>query len=146
MQEADLDDVVALESIIFKDPWSRQSFQEVLSESNWNTIVSLHGTELVGYACWLKVDIESHLANIAVAESYRRKSVAKRLFDHILRDVTEADCEYLLLEVRTSNISAIAFYKKHGFELMYRRPNYYRYPVEDALVLVRYLNQDENEN
>lgn len=146
MNEADLAAVVAIEKEVFPDPWPRRSFEEAMTERHWRTIVSLCGEKLIGYACWLVVDVESHLTNIAVTGPYRRKSVAKRLLDHILRDVTEAGCEYLLLEVRPSNIGAIAFYKKHGFELMYRRPHYYRRPAEDALVLVRYLDRDETKD
>jgi ribosomal protein S18 acetylase RimI-like enzyme len=42
-------------------------------------------------------------------------------------------------------VEARAFYEHFGFTLLHRRPNYYRHPVEDALVLVRYLKRDKED-
>jgi len=41
----------------------------------------------------------------------------------------------LTLEVRASNMPAIALYEKLGFTQIGRRKNYYRNPKEDALIL-----------
>ena len=41
----------------------------------------------------------------------------------------------LALEVRASNAPAIALYEQLGFQQVGRRPNYYRNPKEDALIL-----------
>lgn len=96
-------------------------------------------TGIIAYACWLVTGVEAHLTNIAVAPEHRRKSVAQRLLEHILGDVSRVGCEHILLEVRPSNKAAIAFYTKHDFEIKYTRHNYYHQPPEDALVMVRYL-------
>lgn len=139
MEVDDIMEVAALERDIFSDAWPAAAFEEALAEPSWGCLVAEHGGEIVGYACLQVIDIEGHLTNIAVAAEHRRKNVAKQLLDRILRIVRESKCHYLLLEVRPRNRAAIAFYEKHGFELMYTRPDYYRNPVEDALVLVCYL-------
>jgi ribosomal-protein-alanine N-acetyltransferase len=135
----DVDQVVVLEKEIFPDPWPRSAFEEQLKGPQWGGIVAERDGRVIGYACYLIVANESHLTNIAVDPLHRRKSVAKRLLDRILDIVNERQCEMLLLEVRTSNHAAITFYERFGFEMLYRRPNYYRRPVEDALVMVRHL-------
>ena len=43
----------------------------------------------------------------------------------------------LTLEVRASNAAAIALYRSCGLGSIGRRPNYYRQPPEDALLLAR---------
>lgn len=139
MSEDDLPLIGAMEQRIFPDPWSENAFSEALAENSWGALVAEAAGEVVAYACYLIIDVEAHLTNIAVAEPFRRKSVAKQLLDHILRIVTEAKCEHLLLEVRPGNVEAVAFYRKHGFHQLYRRPNYYHNPVEDAQVMVYYL-------
>jgi ribosomal-protein-alanine N-acetyltransferase len=140
LKPSDLRAVVKLEREIFPDPWPRSAFEDILREEGWYALVAETDTgEMAGYACYLILGPEGHLANIAVAPAFRRKSVAKRLLDNILSAVEENECEYLLLEVRPSNSSALAFYEKQGFAFLYRRPNYYSRPVEDAIVLVRYL-------
>ncbi len=137
--DADIDEVATLEKDIFPDPWPRSAFEEQLRGPQWGAIVAESGGHVIGYACYLIVATESHLTNIAVNPAFRRKSVAKRLLGRILEIVNESQCEMLLLEVRTSNHAAISFYERFGFQLLYRRPNYYRRPVEDALVMVRHL-------
>lgn len=139
MSEEDLPVIAELEQQIFPDPWSVNAFSEALAEDSWGALVAEAAGQVAAYACYLIIDVEAHLTNIAVAEPYRRKSVAKQLLDHILRIVTEAKCEHLLLEVRPGNVEAVAFYRKHGFHQLYRRPNYYHNPVEDAQVMVYYL-------
>ena len=139
MAERDLPQVVSLEEKIFPDPWPRSAFLEQVTDGDWGTIVAETDDRIIGYACYFIADSESHLTNIAVDSVCRRKSVARKLLEAILRIVQESGCEYLLLEVRPSNAEARAFYERFGFTLLYRMPNYYRHPVEDALVLVRYL-------
>lgn len=43
------------------------------------------------------------------------------------------------LEVRASNSVAISFYKRHGFEDVGIRKNYYTNPKEDALLMSRFI-------
>lgn len=146
MTIGDLDAIVALEKAVFSDPWPRDAFSDILSGEGWSALVAECDTGIIAYACCMTLDEGARLANIAVAESYRRKSVAKRLLARILDDAKKAECEYILLEVRPGNAEAITFYERHGFRHMYRRPHYYHSPTEDALVMVRYLSEDdENE-
>lgn len=139
MAEADLPQVVSLEKRIFSDPWPRSAFLEQITDGGWGAIVAEADDRIIGYACFFIVDGECHLTNMAVDPACRRKSVARKLLEAILGIVQESGCEYLLLEVRPSNVEARAFYERFGFTLLCRKPYYYRHPVEDALVLVRYL-------
>ncbi len=142
MEERDLNEIVRLERIIFPDPWPKSAFAEQISGEGWGALVAEAEGELVGYGCYFTVDIEAHLTNIAVREDFRRKSVANALLNIILERVAADGCQYLLLEVRQSNSIARTFYEKRGFRTLYQRPNYYRRPVEDALVMVYYLDSN----
>ncbi len=140
MTGAELLRIVSMEREIFPDPWPLSSFEDLLASEDWSALVAEHEGTIIGYACFLIIASEAHLANIAVDKEHRRKSVAKRLLDRILVIITARQCTMLLLEVRPSNAGAIAFYTGNGFAHLYRRPNYYRRPVEDALVMVRHLD------
>lgn len=144
MIRSDLSAVYALEKTIFPDPWPLSAFEDLLTENGWGGLVAETDSHLLGYACYLLAGPESHVTNIAVSEPARRKSVAKRLLENILQVALEAQCEYTLLEVRPSNMAARKFYEKHGFTVMYRRPDYYSLPVEEAVVMVRYFDQDKS--
>jgi ribosomal-protein-alanine N-acetyltransferase len=145
MTDDDLDAVTDLEAQLFPDAWSRQAFEESLADDSWGGLIAEHQEVMAGYAFYTITDAEAHLTNIAVVPEQRRKSVAKVLLDRILEVVIRRNCEYLMLEVRPDNRAAIAFYEKHGFTLMYRLSNYYQNPVEDALVMVRYLSKETQE-
>jgi len=145
MQIDDLDIVVALEHEIFPDPWPYNAFKEQVEDTNWGGFVALSDGEIIGYACYYIAASESHLTNIAVSQDFRRKSVAKLLLDNIFKVVKESQCEFLLLEVRPSNKSAISFYEKYDFKLLYQRPRYYHNPIEDASVMVHYFEYDMKE-
>ena len=41
------------------------------------------------------------------------------------------------LEVRESNVHAIEMYEKFGYTVLGRRKNFYRCPVEDALLMTK---------
>ncbi|HWR83021.1 MAG TPA: ribosomal protein S18-alanine N-acetyltransferase [Candidatus Deferrimicrobium sp.] len=144
MAEADLREVLSLERQTFSDPWPQSAFEEQLSGGGWGALVALAQRQIIGYACYLIVDCEAHITNLAVHPDFRRKSVASRLLENILQLVQQRGCEYLLLEVRPGNEGARAFYERHGFTTLYRRRQYYRSPVEDALVLVRYLSPGQD--
>jgi [ribosomal protein S18]-alanine N-acetyltransferase len=145
MTSRDLTEIVRLEALIFPDAWPESSFREMLADKDWGALVAETDGRIVGYACYLVVVDEAHVANIAVHPDYRRKSVAKRLLDRILGVAREESCVQVFLEVRPSNTAARTFYEHAGFVELYRRPRYYRQPVEDALVMVMKLPPDRDD-
>ena len=141
LKSSDISDILAIESDSFPDPWPKSAFEEIIRQPGHGGLVVESDLKLVAYACYLIIEHESHLTNLAVVHSFRRKSIASGLLERILDIVRKKGCEHILLEVRPQNKSAIAFYENAGFELLYSRPNYYRNPVEDAQVLVYYFNE-----
>ena len=49
----------------------------------------------------------------------------------------------MTLEVRASNAPAIALYRKHGFQTVGQRRNYYQKPDEDALLMTWFRREAE---
>lgn len=133
----DLPKIAQLEIDIFPDPWPESAFGEHLENRNWYARVVENECGIIAYACFMTVSGEAHLTNIAVIESYRRKSVAKALMESILEELNKMKCEIVYLEVRESNQPAISFYENLNFEELYKRDNYYQNPKEDAVVMSR---------
>ena len=50
--------------------------------------------------------------------------------------------QWITLEVRPSNASALALYTTQGFQQVGRRPKYYQKPTEDALLLTKYFEEE----
>ena len=80
---------------------------------------------------------------MAVFPQYRRRGAAGKLLDVFLRFARANQLAFLTLEVRPSNAAAIALYTRFGFREAGRRRNYYDLPKEDALILTRTFEEDD---
>ena len=84
---------------------------------------------------------EFEILNLAVGKEFRRRGVGSRLMAAGLDNAFSAGARQTYAETRASNDGAIAFYARLGFHVCGRRPNYYRHPSEDALMLVLHTNE-----
>ncbi len=72
----------------------------------------MEGDTLLGYfLCYYVLD-ECEIARIAVAESERRRGIGQMLFEFMEQICHEKQLKRMLLDVRKSNQTAIAFYEK----------------------------------
>jgi len=144
MKVEDLAEVVEIERESFGDPWSRASFEaELRAEPTSHCRVMRVAGGVAGYMIAWFIEDEAHLANIAVAPRARRRGFAQGMLDYLLRECYLRGSRILVLEVRASNAGAITLYERNGFVIGGVRKNYYRYPREDALVMVRSLRLRE---
>jgi ribosomal-protein-alanine N-acetyltransferase len=103
---------------------------------------ALRHRSLVGYLFAILIPDEAHIGNLAVDPEDRRHGVAQELLDQLVKDAVEAGVKRVTLEVRSSNHNARNFYYKNHFIDIAMRKNYYRSPVEDAIVMFRVLPED----
>ena len=127
--------VAALEKQCFSDPWSENSVASELNNPLSLWLVAVDDENLAGYVGSQTVMDETDMMNIAVDEGYRRQGIAQLLVEALVERLKKMDSRCLTLEVRISNTPAIALYEKLGFAQVGKRPNYYRNPKEDALIL-----------
>jgi ribosomal-protein-alanine N-acetyltransferase len=136
---ADLEAISALEEATFTDPWSRNAFALALHAYDTVCTVAEDGCAdrpaLVGYSVLRRAADEAELLNLAVSRSHRRRRIGGTLLTRALDDARQLGARAVFLEVRTSNHVARALYAGAGFEQAGRRQQYYRRPVEDALIL-----------
>ena len=135
MREAHVAAVAEIEKLCFSDPWSENSVRYELTNPLSFWLVALEGDRVAGYVGSQTVLDEADMMNIAVHPDFRRRGVAQSLVKALVADLKERNVHCLTLEVRTSNDPAICLYQKLGFAQVGRRPNYYRNPREDALIL-----------
>ena len=131
--------VAALERLCFADPWSEKSIASELNNPLALWLVAVEEEKVVGYIGSQTVPDESDMMNVAVHPDHRRRGIAEALVTALCDALKERGSVSLTLEVRSSNEPAKALYEKLGFGLAGRRPNYYRNPKEDALILRKLL-------
>jgi ribosomal-protein-alanine N-acetyltransferase len=147
IEAADIEPILKIEKNAFQWPWNRLSFQGELEcrQSHSYTIKSsLNGEkpQVIAYIFFRIIAAELHILRIAVSAKWRSQGLASLLLRKCLKQALAEGAKSAFLEVRPSNELAIAFYKKHRFKLLGRRPNYYSDTREDALVLMKTLKED----
>ena len=117
-------------------PWSSDDFVLPLQRN-----LCLRVAEERGIVCGLIVfrimADEAEILNLAVDSNWRRRGIGSRLISETITACKAAGVKKIYLEVRDSNEAARSFYSRVGFTEAGRRRQYYRQPIEDALVLKR---------
>ncbi|MTK13807.1 MAG: ribosomal-protein-alanine N-acetyltransferase [Clostridiaceae bacterium] len=131
-----IDSVLAIDTLCFPTPWSRESFQKEIENNKFaRYIIAKKGEVVIGYAgMWLILD-EGHITNIAVHPEYRGIGAGKLLLEALIEICKIESINSITLEVRKSNIVAQSLYKKYGFIEEGIRKEYYGDNREDAIIM-----------
>ena len=139
MTTADLDAVLAIESVSPIHPWTQGNFSDSLAAGHWAYCVrpqledALKGSYLDPEILWAycilfpAVD-ELHLLNITVSPKLRRLGIGAKMMHAIEGVAAQQKMPRIILEVRPSNINAMQLYQALGYEQIGLRKNYY--PVD----------------
>lgn len=136
MVSNDLDAVMQIEPHIYAHPWTRGNFSDSL-KSEHSAWVLEHDAEIIGYALMMMVLDEAHLLNLSITQGYQKQGLGRLLLEHMIQVAKKQKAANMFLEVRPSNISAIALYENIGFNEMAIRRGYYpaQNGREDAVLM-----------
>ena len=110
-----MEQVAQMETDVFPDPWSYHEVRSTVRQKHTFCAAAMEGDTLLGYfLCYYVLD-ECEIARIAVAESERRRGIGQMLFGFMEQICHEKQLKRMLLDVRKSNQTAIAFYEKNKF-------------------------------
>jgi len=138
LQLDDLDDVERIERVSYPTPWSRSMFaSELAKPSGLSTGAFDPESDLVGYLILSRYVDAWHVMNVAVDPAQRRRGIASRLLDHLFEQTENDARRGYTLEVRVSNLGAIALYERFGFRSRGVRRGYYSDNREDAVIMWR---------
>jgi ribosomal-protein-alanine N-acetyltransferase len=93
-----------------------------------------HDDQISGYLLTLNSIDFIDILTIAIAPQLQHQGLGRELLDDLLQHLDKDKARSIMLEVRVSNVSAIHFYQKYGFELIDTREKYYS-NLEDAKIL-----------
>jgi ribosomal-protein-alanine acetyltransferase len=135
MTEADLPEVCEIEKENFSEPWSEEDFRDAIKNENNVYLVAEMKERIAGYCgCW-GISGEGDIYNVAVKKDFRRQSIGFHLLSELKKEAAARGITSLTLEVRISNVPAIALYEKLGFEHSGIRRDFYSRPREDAVIM-----------
>jgi ribosomal-protein-alanine acetyltransferase len=140
--DADIEAVAALECAAHVAPWTEGNFRDALA-AGYGMQVGVADGAIVAYGVLLFAPGEAQLLNLTVAPEVRRLGIGRALLGRFLADAGARGAAQCFLEVRASNLPAIALYTREGFLPVARRIGYYPSagagPREDAVVMRRAL-------
>ena len=120
-------DCAGLHATSFAHPWSAAEFETLLAAPNTIGDGALtRGGSIIGFALSRYAADEAEVLSIAVAKSERGKGLGREMMNVHLARLAAAGVGTVFLEVEAGNASAIALYRRLGFETVGEREGYYR--------------------
>jgi [ribosomal protein S18]-alanine N-acetyltransferase len=140
MTAADLQAVTELDALSFKAPWPPKAFETELANTDARCWVAEdHGQVAAVLVLWRVLD-EAHIATLAVHPEFRRRGIAGRLLQAGMDEAYAEGARIYHLEVRSGNVVAQKLYQDFGFEIVGRRPKYYKDTGEDAVLMTKVVS------
>ncbi len=134
VEAAHLGDIAEIERLCFAFPWSEQSLGLLLTDRAVGFAVT-DGGRAVAYGGMVCVLDEGQITNVATHPDFRRRGYARDVMTALISYAESAGISVLTLEVRESNAAAIRLYEELGFYRVGERRDFYRQPVETAILM-----------
>ena len=131
--------IASLEKECFSEPWSENALSEELANENSHFLVAV-SDKVMGYIGVQEICGEAYITNIAVFAGYRKSGIGRALLSAACDGAKSRSCEFITLEVRESNVPAIALYESESFEKAGVRKNFYSSPTENGIIYTKFFN------
>lgn len=140
MRLDDVDAVTAIEARSLPTVWPAAGYRREVTANDRAHYYVLTGETagrraVVGYAGHWLVAGEVQVSIIAVDPPWRGRGLGELLLLNLLFVALEQQATLATLEVRCQNRVAQTLYQKYNFEVVGRRPGYYKDTGEDAILM-----------
>jgi [ribosomal protein S18]-alanine N-acetyltransferase len=142
-REGDPQAIVAIQSVSPNAAhWPESYYGNALNDPGRLVLVAEQGqSEILGFLVASVAIKEWELENIAVTPQAQRGGIGRALMMALIDRARQANATEIRQEIRASNKTAQKLGLSVGFIHEGRRPNYYRDPVEDALLFKHLLGR-----
>jgi len=138
----DISAIIALESACARAPqWGKAFWRTnfLNDAARRGVFVSEIDEQVCGYLVVSYAVEIAELESVAVGESARHSGVGQALCEHAMQWARGQGAKTMELEVRESNATAVALYRRLGFVEQGKRVKFYRDPIEDAVLMAAKL-------
>ncbi|HFQ79775.1 MAG TPA: ribosomal-protein-alanine N-acetyltransferase [Desulfobacterales bacterium] len=139
MTAADMPEVWRIEQSL-PGPWTFNQLRDELQlPLGWHfTLKSAAGIH--GYIFGITIAGEAEIRKLAIHQDFRRQGLGHKLLKQAWRHLTTQKAAACFLEVREKNTAATALYRKNLFQTVGSRPDYYKLPPDNAVILRKNLS------
>lgn len=142
MREQDLKQVIGIEHEIFLFPWSIINFRDSIKSGYHCRVLAQPDTQsstdvVMGYGILMLGPGEAHVLTLGVGFAWQNRGLGGKMLRHLIEYSRKQQAEFVLLDVRQSNIGAANLYRRLGFQQVAVRRGYYPAMCgrEDALIM-----------
>ena len=143
MTTADMDEIMAIERISYRFPWSQGFFLQELQVACARSILVEVDGRIAGYVLFWLLPGSIDIHNLATHLDFRRRGLARLLLGRVLSQARDQSISRVTLEVRKSNLPAQKLYESMGFLTTGLRKGYYSDDGEDALAMTLELSKQD---
>jgi len=139
----DLDRIVELEKKCFQDnlSYSRRQLRYLLTKANSTFLVETYEETVRGFIIILykKGTTVAGVETVDVDPNHQKQGIGLHLLKEAEEEMKNKGIKKIRLEVSTTNLAAIALYKKAGFRTFVLLKNYYLYNHQGSRDAVRMI-------
>jgi [ribosomal protein S18]-alanine N-acetyltransferase len=125
--------------------YSRLELRYYVDRKTAFTILAEHQKKLLGF---LIADRDrrgfGHIITIDVEPTEHRKGIGTLLMNAAEHRLERAGCKSVLLETAVDNLSALSFYKRHGYSVIRTLPRYYLNSLDGLLMGKRIVSNESS--
>lgn len=118
-----------------QQPWTYSAFENELGNAPPTLFTLRLATDVIGFVVARFHPPEMDIVNLAVSDGRRRLGFGHILLKSLLERARLEGIHQVFLEVREGNQGARGLYRSLGFGETQRRRNFYKDPVEDAILM-----------
>lgn len=106
--------------------YSPSTFIAIYERCAEGCLVAVEGKELLGFAMGMETaPRKGRILMLAVKPELRRRGIGSMLLTALVRQFAVRGIFSITLEVRTTNLEVLNFYRAHGFEVKRTIPKFY---------------------
>jgi [ribosomal protein S18]-alanine N-acetyltransferase len=139
----DFDALYALDQACFSPAisYSRREMRTYLNAPGADCVVAENGGGIVGFCVTARGKKQAYIVTIDVAEARRKHGVGRALLIEAENRLAAKGVCLVALDTATDNVSAIAFWQKHGYRKIGIRKGYYP-DGRDAFAMIKTLGRE----
>ncbi len=120
--------------------WTPAKVKRHIRDKDTIVLIASKGGTIAGFAIMRFGDDHAHLFLLAVQPEYRRSGIGRTMMHWLEKSCRTAGIQAVRLEVRSSNLGAMQFYRNLGYRFLGKIAGYYD-RRESAAIMARSMNE-----
>jgi ribosomal-protein-alanine N-acetyltransferase len=106
--------------------WTEKDFKDFLNDPLVYGLKITKNDVFTSLILWREIGSEAEVLTLVVDPTYQKQGQASLLLKTLITYLVHKNISQIFLEVAEDNKVAYHFYKKYGFQLLNKRPQYYK--------------------